>query len=163
MDEYFYLDAEGKQQGPVPPSDFLRLGITQSTLLWKNGMAGWQAAGMIPELSGYFQPTPPPPPSYVHPMSQPAASVGAAQPPVEKPDSFLVWSILTTVLCCLPLGIVAIVYSTKVDPLWDKGQYTEAAEAAKSAKTFCILSLVFGIVGIVGAFLMGALGALGSM
>lgn len=167
MDEYYYLDAEGKQQGPVPPSDFLRLGITQSTLLWKNGMAGWQAAGMIPELSGYFQPTPPPPPSNVQPTPPPvqrgASASATQQPPVEKPDSFLVWSILTTVLCCLPLGIVAIVYSTKVDPLWDKGQYTEAADAAKNAKTFCILSLVFGIIGIVGAFMMGALGALGSM
>ncbi|MCC8170783.1 MAG: CD225/dispanin family protein, partial [Parabacteroides sp.] len=125
-----------------------------------------QAAGMIPELSGYFQPTPPPPPGNVQvtpPPVQPGTSGSSAQQPVEKPDSFLVWSILTTVLCCLPLGIVAIVYSTKVDPLWDKGQYTEAAEAAKNAKTFCILSLVFGILGILGAFLMGALGALGSM
>ncbi len=32
-----------------------------------------------------------------------------------KPDNFLVWAILSTVLCCLPLGIVAIVYANKVD------------------------------------------------
>lgn len=31
------------------------------------------------------------------------------------PDNNLVWAILSTVLCCLPLGIVAIIKSTQVN------------------------------------------------
>ncbi len=65
-----------------------------------------------------------------------------------KPDNYLVWAILTTVLCCLPLGIVSIVYSTKVDSLYFNGQYEDAAAKAKSAKTWAIVSAVSGFVGI---------------
>ena len=34
-----------------------------------------------------------------------------------EPENYLVWAILCTVLCCLPIGIVSIVYSTKVSGL----------------------------------------------
>lgn len=50
-----------------------------------------------------------------------------------RPDSNLVWGILTTILCCLPFGIVSIVYAAKVDALWAQGLYDEARAASKSA------------------------------
>lgn len=161
MKEYYYLDADQQQKGPIDPSEFMRLGITKNTLLWKNGMAGWQAAGMIPELALYFQAAPPtPPPATGSSGSTTIPPRPAPQPAAAKPDSLLIWSILSTVLCCLPLGIVAIVYSTRVDPLWDKGAYEEAYQAAKNAKTWCILSVVLGLVGGILAFFMGLLGAI---
>lgn len=167
MEEYYYyLDADQQQKGPISPSDFIRLGINQNTLLWKEGMADWQKAGAIPELSAYFQSTPPPPPvSHAGPSLQKPVQpiVPPASPVTQKPDSYLIWSILTTVLCCLPLGIVAIIYSTKVDPLWDKGQYDEAMSAAKNAKTFCILSVVLGLIGCIFAFIGGIMGALSEL
>lgn len=67
-----------------------------------------------------------------------------------KPDNYLVWAILSTVLCCLPFGIVSIVYSTKVDNLYFNGQYEEATAKAKSAKTWAIVSAVSGFVFIAG-------------
>ena len=42
--------------------------------------------------------TQPPPPGY--PPQQPPAG--------QAPDNYLVWSILVTLFCCLPFGIVAI-------------------------------------------------------
>ena len=45
------------------------------------------------------------------------------------PDSNLVWAILCTVLCCLPLGIVAIVKATSVEKLWSQGRHYEAQRA----------------------------------
>ena len=42
--------------------------------------------------------------------------------PMIKPDSNLVWAILTTLICCLPFGVVAIVKACKVDSLWANGQ-----------------------------------------
>jgi hypothetical protein len=41
--------------------------------------------------------------------------------------------ILCTVLCCLPLGIVSIVYASKVSGLWAQGRYAEAQEASANA------------------------------
>ena len=57
-----------------------------------------------------------------------------------KPDNNLVWAILTTILCCLPFGIVAIVYAAKVDGLWYAGMYDAARDAAKKAGIWSIVA-----------------------
>jgi hypothetical protein len=87
---------------------------------------------------------PPPPPGY--PPQQPPAG--------QAPNNYLVWSILVTLFCCLPLGIVAIVKSSQVNGLWAQGQYAEAQASADSAKKFVIWSVVIGVVvGIIYAII----------
>lgn len=81
-----------------------------------------------------------PPPSY---GAQPAYG---GQP---EPDNYLVWAILSTVLCCLPAGIVSIVYSTKVSGLWAQGRYGEAQAASANAKKWAIISAIVGVVAAV--------------
>lgn len=66
--------------------------------------------------------------------------------PGVKPDNFLVFAIISTVLCCLPLGIVSIIHSTKVDNLWNSGRYMEAKNASNQAKQFAIYSAIAGVV-----------------
>lgn len=63
-----------------------------------------------------------------------------------KPDNYLVWAILSTILCCLPLGVVSIIYSCKVNSLWEGRQEQEAYEAARKAKNWAIASAVSGVV-----------------
>lgn len=63
-----------------------------------------------------------------------------------RPDNYLVWAILTTILCCLPFGVVSIVYSCKVNNLWDAGQEQDAYDAARKAKNWAIASAVSGVV-----------------
>ena len=63
-----------------------------------------------------------------------------------KPDNNLVWAILSTVLCCLPLGIVAIIKSTKVNELWAQGDYEGAKKAAADAKKFAIWGAAVGVI-----------------
>jgi Interferon-induced transmembrane protein len=71
-----------------------------------------------------------------------------------EPDSYLVWAILTTVLCCLPLGIVSIVYSTRVSGLWAQGRYGEAQAASDNAKKWAIISAIVGaVVGVISVIL----------
>ncbi len=67
-----------------------------------------------------------------------------------KPNNNLVWAILTTLFCCLPFGIAAIVSASKVDSLYASGQYAEAQKAADSAKKWSIWAAVSGVVVIVG-------------
>ncbi len=64
----------------------------------------------------------------------------------QKPDNYLVWAILSTIFCCLPFGIVSIVFSTQVDSLYYNGQYEAAAAKAKSAKTWAIVSAISALV-----------------
>ena len=79
------------------------------------------------------------------PPPPPASTPGPATP-AAKPDNYLVWAILTTIFCCLPFGIVAIVKSTKVDGLWASGQYPAAEIASAEAKRWSIIAAVVGLV-----------------
>ena len=65
------------------------------------------------------------------------------------PDTNLVWAILCTVLCCLPLGIVAIIKASSVEKLWAQGRYDEAQKAANDAKKFSIWGAIASAAGIV--------------
>ena len=51
-----------------------------------------------------------------------------------KPDSLLAWSIVSTLFCCLPFGIAAILQSARVDGLWASGDYAGAHAAARKAR-----------------------------
>lgn len=136
MKQYYYLGTDGQQQGPVPGDDLKIYGVTRETLVWCEGMEKWAKAGEIPELSHMFATsTPPAPPA---PPVQPAPQVQPAPPANEKcPDNYLAWSIITTILCCWPFGIPAIVNATKVDTLWSQGDKEGARQKSKNAKTWC--------------------------
>jgi hypothetical protein len=82
--------------------------------------------------------------SYGYPPSAPAPPPGGYAP--TPPPNHLVMAIVTTVLCCLPFGIVSLVYSNKVNTLWQTGRYDEAVEASNKAKMWWIVSLIAGPV-----------------
>ena len=82
-----------------------------------------------------------------------------------KPDNNMVWAILCTILCCLPLGIVSIVYSSKVDGLYAQGDYAGAQEAADNAKKWAMWGAIGGVIAtiiicvIYGIAIAGAMSA----
>lgn len=69
-------------------------------------------------------------------------------------DNNLVWAILATLFCCLPTGIVAIVYAAQVDGKASAGDIAGARESARNAATWSWVS--FGL----GMFFVVAYGAL---
>ena len=66
-----------------------------------------------------------------------------------KPDNFLVWAILSTVLCCLPFGIVSCVYASKVDNLYSQGKYKESQQASLDAKKWAKIAAIVGVAVVV--------------
>lgn len=62
------------------------------------------------------------------------------------PPSYLVWSILSIFLCCLPLGIVAVIFSSKVRPAYERGDYAGAQRASNAAMWWLIASIVIGLI-----------------
>lgn len=113
------------------------------------GMAQWQLAGTIIELQPYFS------------KSQLFNAVGIRP---SRPDNNLVWAILSTILFCLPLGLVGVYYSMKVDPLYLQGKYEEAQAMAKKSLNWSIAGCITGIVlaviyAILSIFLMPIIGA----
>jgi hypothetical protein len=70
---------------------------------------------------------------------------GSGYPPPNygpPPDNNMVWAILSTVLCCLPLGVVAIVKSSQVQSLWFQGFHAEAQKAANDARKWAMWSAI---------------------
>lgn len=69
--------------------------------------------------------------------------------------NYLAWSIIATVLAtclCCPLGligIVGIVYASKVNNLLNQGDIAGAQRASASAKTWCWVATALAIIGVV--------------
>jgi len=60
----FFIGVGGQQQGPFDiaalQSKLAAGGLTRSTLVWRQGMAGWVAAETVPEIQALFGAVPPP-------------------------------------------------------------------------------------------------------
>ena len=90
------------------------------------------------------------------------------QPPASTGQEFvpnhLVWAILTTLFCCLPLGIVSIVYASQVDGKRAAGDIHGAREASRKAGSWAIWSAVsLPVLLILWFVLFGGLAVLGSL
>lgn len=82
-----------------------------------------------------------------------------------RPSSYLALAIVSTILCCLPTGIVSIIYATKVNSAYEDGKYDEAMKASKNAKTWGLVSIgiaLFGWIIYILIFGVAFLGAIGS-
>ena len=85
-------------------------------------------------------PLPPPPPP-------PYGGYGAQSAP--PPPNYLVWAILSTILCFLPLGIVSIVFAAQVNSKWAIGDSAGAQNASERAQKFAIWAAIVQVVGLV--------------
>jgi hypothetical protein len=73
--------------------------------------------------------------------------------------NYLVPAILTTVFCCLPFGIVSIVYAAQVNGKLEAGNRAGAIESSNKAKKWAWISFGTGLVLIVGYLVLVVLGA----
>ncbi len=69
--------------------------------------------------------------------------------PQSPPPNYLVWAILTTILCCLPFGIVSIIYAAQVNSKWTVGDFDGAKSSSKNAKTWAWVSFGVGLAGVI--------------
>ena len=76
----------------------------------------------------------------------PDASVGtgAAGPPPHVPN-YLVQAILVTIFCCLPFGIVSIVFAAQVNGKLQAGDIAGARQASANARTWARISFGVGL------------------
>lgn len=83
-------------------------------------------------------------------------------PPPPQIDNYLVPAVLSAFCCCLPVGVVAIIYAAQVNSKLAAGDIGGAQAASKNAKMWCWIALGAGAaVSLVYAALM-VTGVLGS-
>ena len=136
-----YQDAAGYQNnsGYQDVSGYQNNGGYQDAVGYQNN-SGYQDAAGYQNNSGY-------------------QNVTGYQNNGQKPEinyvPYLVLSIISTVCCCLPFGIVGIVFSVKINSALNAGNYEEAAQNAKMAKIWTIVSFVVGLVVGILYFMFG--------
>ena len=91
-------------------------------------------------------------------------TVQSSPPPPQIP-TYLWQSIVVTILCCLPLGIPAIIYASQVNTKLVQGDIEGAKETSRKARTWCWIAFGVGIglqlIWIVTYALIGAAALMG--
>jgi hypothetical protein len=105
---------------------------------------GGASSHNVPPPPSYTPPSPPRA-SYTPPVAPGGASYGTPAPGQPVPN-YLIQSIIVTLCCCLPLGIVAIVFAAQVNSKLAAGDIAGAREASAKAKMFCWIAFGIGIV-----------------
>lgn len=144
---FFYIDKHGVQQGPRTikqlENEYV---ISRDTMVWCQGMTDWYKASEVEELNGICDTRPPI--LEVHLRNEPCAEKDV-RPSESCPHTWLIESILSTMLCCVATGVVGIIYASKVENLWSSGRYEEARNAANTAKIWFIIGTSLAFMGIV--------------
>ena len=168
--EYYYLK-NGMKQGPFTLDALKKEPINPDTQVYHSEALDFAPARTFPELQSFFaedrgttvdesnynrrEPNYNTSAASSAPKSAPSAfeaagntgtssayNPNATRPPM--PENYLVWAILVTICCCLPLGIVSIINATKVSSAYAVGDYVGAEKASKDAKKWAIWGAVSG-------------------
>ena len=159
-----------ERKGPMSLEELKGMDITAETYVWHEGLDKWVAAASLPELNDMFaaepptMPEPPVEPQLVEPQPSPTPEPQPQPQPslAEKqaewypyggptagevcPPTYLALAIFSLACCFWPLGIVAIVYASKVKSLFLQGLASEARDASNKARMWSIIAIVVGIV-----------------
>jgi hypothetical protein len=140
--ELLWREGMGNWQPAANVQEFA--GLTRPAATEAAGGYAPPPAGYAPPAGGYAPPpgyAPPhgygAPPGYGAP-GQPLGygGYGYTSPSGPPPPNHLVGAILSTILCCTPLGIVSIVYAAQVNSKWQVGDFAGANEASSKAATW---------------------------
>ena len=129
----YYIYSNNAKKGPFSLEELKNQSISHNTMIWKVGFSNWTPASQVSELAD-MQSEIPPEPVQTKPI---------------MPNTWLVQSILATICCCLPFGIVGIVNATKVESYYMRGDYANAIRCSESAKKWTIWAVVSAVIIVV--------------
>ena len=131
---YKIIGADGKEYGPITLAQLKQWvaegRLNQQSKVLPDGATDWTTVAQLPELANAMPPLTPPP----------SAMSGADVP------NYLWQSIVITLCCCLPFGIVAIVYAAQVKTKLSVGDFAGAQESSRKAKMWCWIGFIVGLI-----------------
>lgn len=147
----YLINRNGQQFGPYS-ADELKQYVAEGRVLptdlaWEDGMPNWIPVSQVMAQQGMPAP-----------MPMPGRFPGAPTVAI-KPNNYLVPAILVTLFCCLPLGVVSIVYAAQVDTKHNAGDHAGAQQASETAKKWFLASLICGLAVTLLWFVFAVIGA----
>lgn len=148
--EKYYIMIDGQQQGPFTKQEIINNSFSPESYIYSKSLGGWKKISEIPDFYHKIDV----PPTYI---PSPPTNIPSPPPnnPTSQPKTWLLESILATLFCCLPLGIVGIVNAAKVETRYKAGDYAGAIEASENAKNWINWSLGVGIIVMIIYFIAG--------
>jgi hypothetical protein len=139
MKKYFYTDG-ANSFGPFTLEELREKNITRETKVWFQELGEWKSAGSVSELNEIFKLAPPP-------IIKTNINYGNMENVNNRkpPKTWLAESILATIFCCFPFGIVGIVNAAKVESRFYAGDIYEADRLSKEAKKWTMVSFWVGL------------------
>lgn len=143
MIQYYYSDGLEKH-GPFTLDEIRAKKLKRKTLVWHHPRETWIPAEDYSELEGYLS---------QEPSTATYATGGqhSYSPEFEGrtlPRTWLVESILVTLLCCMPFGIAGIVNAARVEIRYNCGDYEGAVRSSKEAAKWTQIGFWIGVAGI---------------
>ena len=139
----YYIVLNGVKEGPFALEELKAKGVTESTLVWKNGLTDWVKASTLPEVMQAL-------------YTAPAAPQPQAAPVPPQPILAIV-----SFICCGVIGaifaILGYIAGGEVKKFWMLGQTEMAEKKAADAKKWFKIAI---IVDVVLAVLIGGIYAL---
>lgn len=167
----YWIYRDGLQRGPFTIEELANMNLTPDTPVWYEGLDNWITAAESPGLAPFLTTrndgadNRPLDVEYTEADNASETAFGNNQfrqqpaqdsfrsrideqsrPQGECPPTYLAWSIIVTICCCLPLGIAAIIYSGKVKPCWQQGDERGAHKASETAQLLIILSVTLSLL-----------------
>lgn len=65
---------------------------------------------------------------------------------IEAPSTWMGWSIVTLLCCCLPLGIISLIFSALTENANNQGFYSKANKYSRMAAWFNIVGTSIGLM-----------------
>lgn len=151
----WYLAVNGNHTGPYTAAELRNLGVTPTSMVWRQGMSNWQPISAVAELSGVIFPhgtelydnnktvaqtfdngMGEESPENIHPLEEEIT---------ECPSNHLALAIIGIILFW-PMGIGALVKAIFVKIRWRQNRFGDAVWLSKGAKRLGIWSIILGVV-----------------
>lgn len=127
----YYLSVDGEKMGPYTLDDLKKIPLTAKTLVWIEERGVWSEAEELSELSSLLpQSTDAEPHLFTYKA---------------PPKTWFVESILVTIFCCMPFGVVGLVYAIQVRSMIEIGRLDLAEKFSKQAKIWTVISFFIGL------------------
>ncbi|MDE5844659.1 MAG: CD225/dispanin family protein [Muribaculaceae bacterium] len=170
----YWLILNNQQVGPFETDQMWQVDFNALTPVWYEGLPDWVQARDVEELRAiiiqreasrmnhYNRPVSSAEHVYVQPVEeysvemnaepvreQPAqfqSNVSPMAKAEERPSNYLVWAIIVTILCNIIMGVIAIIFASKVNTAFDRGDVVGARCNSDRAQWFIIFAIVLGVI-----------------
>lgn len=152
----FFVYLNDAPQGPFTREELIGMNLTPMTPVWYEGLPDWMPAGVAPQTAPLFSPrltnVSVSDSTAAHTAPATGASTSNAQSAYQtatatnRPRSYLIGSIIVTVLGFTLAGIVAVFLALRTRSALRYGDYGRAERLSEQSQLWIIIAIVLGMV-----------------